>query len=519
VASIDSNFPPDTGLSTTGVVQPKQPQKPATRRDWMRRLNLVRKQEFAYLRSIQKREGGESSEQTLAGFPIRMSSVVAGRGDTVKKIDDIEAQLELMWSLSRGRPTESPLDADSESELRTPQSGLKSADATVHSAVPDAALLVSAVNLASAALVPPTLLDERSVNSTAAASPKTLTQKDVALSKAAMFFANADYACATEILLNALRDAPRHSLESLRQALAVLDVYRITDQQALFDATVLRYFDYWNGSTPQWHSPSAVHTPSDRGGMLPSEETARFVAAPRGDASVWRCPERLNPLAARELIAHWRSGEHCGIDWEFLTAIEPEAAAMLAKQFKDPKGAPSHLVYWGAARWLNVLKESTPQGNANVPRSLWDLRFGVLALMGFESEYDAAAADFCLTYIEQAPPWPSIRVQFQGDFSATTAEEVGQAGTPLQLKGHVLGEQGLGLPALLGSGPLPPITIDCKSLLRIDPKASTQLLDWLRTAKSKKADVHLCNVSVLVGAAWSAAGVGEYAQIQLLELT
>lgn len=53
----------------------------------------------------------------------------------------------------------------------------------------------------------------------------------------------------------------------------------------------------------------------------------------------------------------------------------------------------------------------------------------------------------------------------------------------------------------------------------MDAEASARLLDWLQDATAKKADIQLHNVSVLVGTAWEAAGVGAFARLHLQELT
>ena len=58
----------------------------------------------------------------------------------------------------------------------------------------------------------------------------------------------------------------------------------------------------------------------------------------------------------------------------------------------------------------------------------------------------------------------------------------------------------------------------CKALVRMDANAIAQLLEWLRGARESKADVQLQDVGLLVGAAWTTAGIDALAQIQLRDL-
>jgi hypothetical protein len=223
-------------------------------------------------------------------------------------------------------------------------------------------------------------------------------------------------------------------------------------------------------------------------------------------------------VAAGGLIDHWRTQQHCEIDWQSLVNIQAQAAEMLAEELSTPAGAPLRLIFWGAGRLLSVLAQATPQGQSQVPRGLWALRFCLLARMHLHAAYDQTATDFCLTYIAPAPPWWLSSRPFESDLQAPISIDRSPYSRKWQFQDHIVGAQGLDLPDLSAILISLPLSINCAALLRMDPAAITQWVRWLRSAKAKKAEIQLLNVGVLVGAAWVSAGVDRFAEIHPQEL-
>ena len=501
----------------------------AIQTEWTRQVNLVRKQEFSYLRSVLKRQGSDASEQTLAGVPVRISTAGKVRGDTLKKIDEIEAQLDLLWLASRGNSSNSDFirrsgftDASLLSESTGPttvslSSALPATGGVLthtmhHAEMPSLALLAQTVDSAALTSTEP----RAAVSETPTA--KNPIFSDPALLTAATLFTSEDYDLAAQHLLRTLRTKDDRAVR-LKRLLALLEIYRATGNQAQFDWSVLEYFDYWDGGTPQWRTnPTAG---ANRGKTSPgvSTDNTHFAVSSLDDARVWRCPAVLNSAAARKLCAHWLANRHCGIDWTSLSTLDAAASAELVKCFTQTQGAPSKLIFVDTPNLLYLLEQATPQGQPQVPRSLWDLRFCLLGLMQMRAAFDAAATDFCLTYIEQAPVWKTSKIHFIGDTMVPAAEPTDPVeGKPWRLQGHVLGENGLGLPEIPAQQTPQRISVACKALVRMDANAIAQLLEWLRGARERKADVQLQDVSLLVGAAWTTAGIDALAHIQLRDL-
>ena len=486
----------------------------------MRQVTHVRKQEFAYLRSVQKRQAGEVAEPTLAGLPTRAPRTGTVRGDTLKKIDEIEAQLDLLWVSSRGKRSDSNFGSGTVADSQFSSSMLAAPGVLTqmlhHSEMPASVLLVQSLDApaarssGSAAGEEP--LELGSIRLAPASNATGTLAQDEVLSKAATLFADAEFDLAAQHLARSLRGKEIRSGHPLRRLLALLDIYRATGNQAQFDWSVLEYFDFWDGKTPQWQRPSGT-----TGEVSASGHQAQAYKRPEkpghsDTTGLWRCPSVLNRVAADQLQAHWLKGGKCTIDWTSLSNIEADAAPQLTTVFSTAQGAPEQLIFIDTPNLLYVLEQATPIGSSEVSRNLWLLRFGLLAVMGMRAAFDAACTDYCMTYIAPAPLWQPSTIQFIGDALATAPVTLAPAAnSPWYLHGHVLGKTGLGL-----AEPTPGrLNVDCTTLVRMDSSGTALLLQWLQKAVACSADVHFTDVGLLVGSAWNVAGVQAFARVHL----
>ena len=529
----------------------------AARSEWARQVNLVRKQEFAYLRSVQKREAGEGLEPTLVGIPARASTAGTVRGDTLKKIDEIEAQLDLLWVASRGKHADSVFpfgpgfaaESEGADEAAKSKGGLASklqaapgvlTQIMHHTEMPSSVLLVASleegqetffkfpVPLPVPSSAPtgrsvwsgPTLAEGTNGESAAVQPDRGPHCSDAILTTSAALFACAEYDLAAQHLIRGLDGKNERGPHGLQRLLGLLEIYRATGNQARFDWSVLEYFDYWDGRTPQWNKSSDLAPSAQAADQTALYARARSDAPQAAATRAWRCPSTLNRAAAQALRSHWECKPDCTIDWTSVRSIHADAAAELTEVITAAMDAPEQIVFQDTPNLLHVLERLTPQGQAQTARSLWNLRFVMLRLMNRRAAFDAASADFCMTYIEQPPVWRDAKVGFVDETMRALAAggAIAPSTAPWRLQGHVEGANGLTLPELPSQRADERTIIACGSLVRMDPSACTQLLQWLKRARLKKANVHLQGVSLLVGAAWATAGVGAYAQVHLREL-
>lgn len=541
----DPNQPELTRTPSGATEQEDARLRPFPRSEWMRQVHQIRKQEFAYLRSLQKREANDGAEPTMAGFQAMTPSIGSVREDTLKKIDEIEARLNLLWVANHSKPgplSRVPTPTPPSPQAQLPPMGLSTGPVSVLRPItapglftqtmydvemPSSVLLVNTVDTHSTRLAP---ADSRPLFASAvkpalAPAAKVGLRDDRTLATAAALFANGENELAAQHLLRAVRAARAMSAESHNKAqslqwlLGLLEIYRATGNQAQFDWSVLEYFDYWEGITPQWRNMAKL----GNGTTTPNQQTpcqsTTLVSSNVNKARVWRCPSVLDRSAGRQWRAHWLANPHCAIDWTSLSAIDADAAADLVSFLQSTEQGPMQLVFFDTPNLLYVLEQSTPQGQAQVPRSLWGLRFRLLGLMHMRVAFDAAAADYCVTFIEDSPVWHPGQARFDGDAIATPLSsqlpDPEATDTPWRLTGHLLGANAIELPdQSLGQSPKT-ISISCAMLARMDDDATSQLLQWVQQAKVQQADVHFTNVSLLVGSAWTAIGMDAHARISL----
>ena len=87
-------------------------------------------------------------------------------------------------------------------------------------------------------------------------------------------------------------------------------------------------------------------------------------------------------------------------------------------------------------------------------------------------------------------------------------------GTLWNLQGDMQGADSLQLPELDSSQSMPPVSIDCTALLRIDQHAAKALLSWLQRAQAYNPDSSLETSSVLVYMQWSVAGMDKFVTLR-----
>lgn len=529
--------PPDRLRAASAAAELDEGRSEAlARNEWMRQVHQIRKQEFAYLRSIQRREASDDTEPTLAGFQTVAPSLGSVREDTLKKIDEIEARLNLLWVSNHSKPVPTGSAASKPAPLgqgltTSPVSVLDPRTApglftqTMYDAeMPSSVLLVDTVDTT---VTPPHTVQALQMPEAVRSPPPVAARKvpphhDGTLAVAAALFANGENDLAAQHLLRATRASNNRNepkAQSRHWVLGLLEIYRATGNQAQFDWSVLEYFDYWDGVTPQWRSTAEAGLGTlALNGRTPNEP-ATFAASGMDQARVWRCPSVLNRGAARGWGAHWLESRHCAIDWTSLSTIDADGAATLVDFLQSAEQGPTQLVFFDTPNLLYVLEQATPQGQAQVPRSLWALRFCLLGLMHMRAAFDSAAADYCLTYIENAPVWRPGPAIFDGDAAAlptsATAPDPVAADTPWRLHGHVAGKHGLGLPDHAWGREPQSIVISCATLVRMDDDATSQLVQWVRHAKTQKVDVQFTDVSLLVAATWVTAGLEAHALVTL----
>ncbi len=439
-----------------------------------RRNDFVRKREFDALRKIRSREGTSEAGQGLrpSFFQSSMPSKPDDRAMTLKKIDEIEAQMSMQWwktkgpdSLVTGSSQQStggtPLArkgeqadqfaaGDARAQQRARQYGETEGSPLVtgHEAAAMGADQAppaeprrewspskeSEIADAGAPLSvqPPSRTGLMAISG-ASAGPSSgpsssfsashffaldveAVAQDPEVEEAAIRFANGDDSGAEQGLLEAVGEGGTRN-NQIDDWLALFDLYRATGQLSPFESQAVDFVNRFNRSAPQWYDMPELIGQLTGKTYTPSTSSAR---------AVWVCEPELDAHAVGTLQnVLSRAPQPWVLDWSALEAIDVKAARALLGMFTLWGDQDVELRCLGASTLRDVLKTSTPSGRRDVEQLWWELRMTVLRAMNRADEFELTALDFCVTYEVSPPGWERPRCHFQS-LSVDASAEGGQ---------------------------------------------------------------------------------------------
>jgi ABC-type transporter Mla MlaB component len=481
-------------------------------------------------------------------FQTSMSSDVGGRADTLKKIDEIEAQMSRQWWKAKSQDTQPPSGSGAIQQPSPVTNIPTDANLPPYSANPDHSAFASTRPLiepstrgqdsedfastmmaGSPQSVPAIDLagDEHKADSTIGFSASRLFSFDAdematdpELEEAAIRFANGDDAGAEAGLLAALRGNVVVPLAAQSWVVSLLDLYRATGNGHAFAKTVTEFSLYLDGTNPVWVSLGGADTEADP----VTTQAARLFAGP-----TWESPGQLKASDVQAMRAAMMSqAEPWVLSWSLLQDIAPDAMPMLSTLFGNLCQEPVKLRFSGAETLARALRASTPSGNRSVDRSWWNVRLNALRAMGMQDDFELAALDYCITFEAAPPEWApaACSIALSGLEEGAAPEHdagirtspialVGDAGAPsLVLRGEILGDASEALAALdedneAGSR----LAVDCEKLIRVDFAAAGSILNWVAQREVDGKLVQFQNVHRLVAAFFNVIGINEHAKV------
>ncbi|OYD50195.1 STAS domain-containing protein [Acidovorax kalamii] len=525
-----------------------------------RRNDFVRRREFDQLRKLRQREVLQGQRvEDAAGRPSFFQSSMASpdeRAVTLKKIDEIEAQMSQQWWKSK-----QGADAPTQPGVMPESSAEPSDSAHARAYAPTAPGSLPAP-LDNKAAVQPLFADdsmaigkfggtdaqmlggnhqpvEASFSPAApAAAPATAFEPEEFvhepdLEEAAIRFANGDHAGAESGLLDVLaqhqQDEPEQQLEIW---MTLFDLYRATGQHDRFDALAIDFAAQYSRSAPLWFSMPEML------GMAAAAAPAAAEAAPapgmRRDFS-WNAPPTLAVSSVAALQASLaRAASPWTLSWSRLTGIDEAAVPLLAdlvSQWSDREG---QLVFSGVEKLNALLDAKTQSGDRSNSPEWWRLRMAMMRLMGKPDEFELVALDYCVTYEVSPPSWVSPRCGYSdnegvssgaaplaadSDFMASDLGELSapaplESGPVAQLSGHIDGDATpLLQPFEAFLRPGVPLTIACDKLIRVDFAAAGSVLNWAAEQQGHGHVVQFHNLQRLVAIFFNVIGINEHAWV------
>jgi len=519
--------------------------------------DAVRRREFSQLRKLRAASPAALSEMAARASFFQDSSsypVSEGRESTLKKIDEIEAQMSKQWwKGQQGKTPEAtppgvpvmrpqvPSPRMIESQLETCNTfaptmptNLGESALTIPGQTPGDKKLVQPIVKVRPAM-PPQGADQLGISGFSSSKMVSIDMgqvlSDPVLEDAAIRFANSDDAGAEFVLTLALKANAASPASKNTWTLALLDMYRSTGQQASYDRLALEYAQRPDRLV---RSQNSAQRPADATQAI--VPPAHSASSPTG-FSVWRAPVVLDKAAVDQLQGSVATGHsHTRLDWQALKLVTPDAAAALATLMGYWCEQPLTLQLDSLEVLDDLLRVNTPVGDRQVARFWWQLRMNVLRVLGSQDEFELVSMDYCVTYEVSPPAWQSPRCHRAfGQLADTPAKRLAQesdhgntSGSPVtaampfvdanasqvELVGDVLGTVAEGLlpleAALQGSADL---LVNCERLVRVDFSAAGSILNWVASSQAAGTKIEFCHLPHLVAAFFNLIGINEHARV------
>lgn len=441
-----------------------------------RHNDLVRKREFDQLRQIRQRQtlqGQTSRQQDPAMRPSFFQSSMASpdeRAVTLKKIDEIEAQMSQQWWKSKqggiapasgdaktipasmaatipasmaatipaSMAATMPSPPGQNAFAATMPAGVPFAEASPAGPnyvplIPDDSMQVQAFGTVDAAMSPPVMASAPPKASAAPmVSPRGWPQfitvpesppepevfvHEPELEEAAIRFANGDYDGAEEGLCEVLAQySQSNSSESLEIWMTLFDLLRATGRHSKFEPLAIEFASRYGRSAPLWFS-------------MPEQLGLVEAAGAQEDANArklsWSCPPNLavSTMAALHALLQ-RSVPPWTLSWSRMTGVDDAAVSLLADEFTQWADRPGQFCFSGVDRLHALLESKTQPGDRSTGPEWWRLRMSAMRLMARPDDFEMVALDYCVTYEVSPPSWVSPKCGYSDDGSQAAPKPV-----------------------------------------------------------------------------------------------
>ena len=520
-----------------------------------RQNDFVRKREFDQLRKLRKSAAnGEVAQVRPSAFQSSTVTDPDARALTLKKIDEIEAQMSKQWW--KGKAEGAPNPASAPVSAEDSQTGVPSSTQSAATQFPPtephadgaAAAEFAATQVATGLMKMPEggrtpvpvpipaahgggeVQAGFSTSQLFAVDAQDMTT-DPELEEAAIRFANSDDAGAEAVLLQAMRSEPGVAEVAMSWLAALLDLYRATGNRSGFDQAVVEFSWRFPALVPKWQDYREVNAaPSLLSAAAADTAVATAAQAVRRTDALWSSPAQLD-LAAMEQLRDLLSTHPMPwkLDWRALQGVQTDALPLLSGLFASLCSEPVSVAFCGASVVVDVLRGLTPSSDRAVPHAHWVLRLDALRVMQCIDDFELAALDYCVTFEAAPPPWMPATCQYQVfDPQPLAADETtikaALKTVPMQfdagpvpdasLGGTLAGDASvaLGAAALLADRGRT-VVVGCAALLRVDFAAAGSILNWVAVQQSNGAAIQFVDVHRLVAAFFNVIGINEHARV------
>jgi hypothetical protein len=324
------------------------------------------------------------------------------------------------------------------------------------------------------------------------------------IKNAADYFASGNVLLAQTTLEQAV-SASGAQHDQTRPWLALLDLYRATNQPDRFEAYALDFSVRFGRSAPPWMSFPAL-------AEVAVQEHAQVAAGPADAmAADWKSPVFLTPTDLEVLNQRIQTSQNTTrqivLDWRELMGVDSSAWAEFQIALDTLANLPLRCKMHGTAALELTFTDATPAA------MLTKLAF--IRCKNKAQLFEDVAMDYCVKFEVSPPDWALPKCRFEeADTKLSPSAPMGQTAMPIELYGILEGDHAAQLMKLMT--PSEGLVIRCDRMVRCDVTTSTKLVKWAQIALERFGhQVEFHGVHRLIEAHLITQGIAPYAKVTL----
>ncbi len=293
--------------------------------------------------------------------------------------------------------------------------------------------------------------------------------------------------------------------DQTRPWLALLDLYRATNQPDRFEAYALDFSVRFGRSAPPWVSFPAQ-------AELAAQQHAQVAAGPADTmAADWKSPVFLTPTeldALNQCIQTAKSTtRQIVLDWRELGGIASSSWAEFQIVLENLANLPLRCKMHGVAALEQAFTDATPTAMLT--------RLTFLRIKNRAQQFEDVAMDYCVKFEVSPPDWMVPQCRFEeADTKLSPSAAAGPAALPIELYGVLEGNHAAQLMKMLS--PSEGLVIRCDRLVRCDASTASTLVKWAQIALERFGHhIEFHGVHRLIESYLIAQGIAPYARITL----
>lgn len=347
---------------------------------------------------------------------------------------------------------------------------------------------------------PPLAEPTTALPDTSAFFPVELAPADVsAMEEAAILYANEQYEAAVELLSAQVNSEPRCDEELW---LMLLELYQVQNNKAAFDELALQFVVAFERTAPIWQRASRSAATGKE-----SSNALTLLPSQLSEAGISKAIQQLQQQAQKQKLVQLDCSRVTDLVATALPAMTDALRLLRRQQVRVQLAQPEALL-----QLLQDRIEMMRRDEADIP--CWLFLLECLQWQGDQEAFETLAVDYAVTYEVSPPSWeplPKAPVAKAAPSEAPLAAPLADA---FVLRGHYgadkVGELDLWMEHAEARSV---VNIDCLLLERMDFVSAGHLLNLLVQLQQQGKELHLRQVSHLVGALFRVLGMHDFCKL------